>query len=126
MKTLLTLLLTALPLSFAVAGPAACPDAGEHLTEYLASAKQRIGGDGQVRVEFEVDADGRARLLALDGTRAYRTPVRIAMQTLDCQRGSPQRYVLNIRFADPLPATVAATAPAASAALAQAPRTDAR
>lgn len=127
MKNLLTLLLlAALPASFALAAPATaatCPDAGEQLTEYLASAKQRIGRDGEVRVEFEVGADGRAQLIALDGSRAYRSPVRIAMQALDCQRGTPQRYVLNIRFADPMPMTAAA---AASATMAQAGRTDAR
>ncbi len=123
MKTLLTLLLAALPVSFAFAAPAVCPDAGEQLTEYLASAKQRIGSDGLVRVEFEVDAEGRPQLLALDGSRAYRSPVRIAMQTLECQRGTPQRYVLNIRFADPVPVMAAA---AASATVAQAARTDAR
>jgi hypothetical protein len=70
-----------------------------------------------VRLEFEVDADGRPRLLALDGSRVYRTPVRIAMQSLDCRPGTPQRYVLNIRFADPVPPSMAT---AASAALAQA------
>lgn len=122
MKTLLPLLLlTAAPAAFAA--PAACPDAGEQLTEYLAGARQRIRADGEVRVAFEVDAEGRARLLALEGSRAYRNPVRIAMQTLDCQRGEPQRYVLNIRFADSLPVTAAA---AASATVAQAARTDAR
>jgi len=115
MKAILPLLLLAAAPAFAA--PAACPDVNEQLSEYLASAKQRVGFDGEVRVEFEVDAEGRAQLLALDGSRLYRSPVRIAMSTLECQRGTPQRYVLNIRFADPAPRAVAA---AASATLAQA------
>ena len=117
MKTLLPLLLLAAAPAFAA--PAACPQVGEQLSEYLASAKQRVGFDGEVRVEFEVGADGRAQLVALDGSRIYRSPVRIALQALDCEGGTPQRYVLNIRFADPSPRTVAA---AASATLAQAPQ----
>ncbi|KQV61027.1 hypothetical protein ASC95_06315 [Pelomonas sp. Root1217] len=118
MKAILPLLLlAACSASPAFAAPATCPQVGEQLSEYLASAKQRVGSDGEVRVEFEVDADGHARLLALDGSRMYRSPVRIAMTTLECQRGTPQRYVLNIRFADPAPRAVAA---AASSTLAQA------
>lgn len=115
MKNLLPLL--ALAAAPAFAAPAACPQVGEQLTEYLASAKQRVGLDGEVQVEFEVGADGRAQLIALDGSRQYRSPVRIAVSSLDCQRGTPQRYVLNIRFTDPAPRAVAA---AASATLAQA------
>lgn len=111
------------PFSTAFAAPAACPEAGAQLAESLASAKQRIVHDGEVRVEFEVDAGGRARLLALDGSRVYRTPVRIAMQALECQGGTPQRYVLNIRFADRAPSAVAASA---SASLAQATPTQPR
>lgn len=125
MKPLLPLLLLSLaPAAFAAppaqATAASCPEAGEQLTEYLASARQRIRLDGEVRVEFDVDADGRARLVALDGTRSYRTPVRIALQSLDCQRGAPQRYVLNIRFADRAPLLAASPVPAASATVAQA------
>ncbi len=116
MKNLLPLLLLAAFPAFAA--PAACPQLGEQLSEYLASAKQRVGTDGEVRVEFDVDAKGRAQIVALDGTRRYRTSVRIAVDSLDCQRGTPQRYVLNIRFADPM--TVMAAAPAASATVAQA------
>lgn len=128
MKNLLTLLLlaaasTAFAAPAGPADPASCPDAGEQLTEYLASAKQRIGSEGEVRVEFEVNAEGRAQLLALHGSRAYRSPVRIAMQTLECQRGRPQRYVLNIRFADARPMMAASPA---SATVAQAARTEAR
>lgn len=115
MKAILPLLLLAAAPAFAA--PAACPQVGEQLSEYLASAKQRINADGEVRVEFDVDAKGRARIVALNGTRSYRTPVRIAVDSLDCQRGTPQRYVLDIRFTDPM--TVMAAAPAASATLAQ-------
>ena len=110
----LLLLLAAAPV---FANPAACPEVGEQLSEYLASAKQRIGSDGEVRVEFEVDAQGRTQLIALDGSRQYRGPVRIAMSALECQRGTPQRYVVNIRFADPAPRAMAS---AASATLARA------
>ncbi|CAM3715344.1 hypothetical protein [Roseateles saccharophilus] len=106
------LLTTARPAFAADAGPAICPQIGEQLTEDLASARQRIGRDGHVRVEFEVDARGRARLVDMDGTRSYRTPVRIALDTLDCRAGTPQRYVLDIRFADPVPLAVAAAASA--------------
>ncbi|MBV8034365.1 hypothetical protein [Roseateles sp.] len=105
------LLLAAAPAAFAA--PAACPEAGARLSESLAGAKQRIDRDGEVRVEFEVDADGSARLLALDGSRLYRAPVRNAVLALDCQPGTPQRYVLNIRFVDPAPPSAAASAMAA-------------
>jgi len=115
MKSLVPLLLLAAAPAFAA--PAECPQVKEQLTELLASAKQRIGSEGEMRVEFEVDAQGRAHLLTLQGKRMYRTPVRIAMDSLDCQAGAPQRYVLNIRFADPVPPTMAA---AASATVAQA------
>jgi hypothetical protein len=119
MKAILPLLLLAVTPAFAA--PAACAEVGEQLSEYLASAKQRVGFDGEVHVEFEVDAEGRTRLVALDGSRQYRSPVRIAVSSLDCQRGTPQRYVLNIRFADPAPRAVAA---AASSTLAQAKPAD--
>lgn len=115
MKTfLLPLLAAAAP---ALAEPAHCPEAAGQLSDYLASAKQRIGADGDVRVEFEVGADGRARLQRLQGSRPYLGPVRNAVDSLACERGAPQRYVLHIRFADPAPRNVAA---AASATLARA------
>lgn len=117
MKAILPLLLLAAAPAFAA--PAACPQVGEQLSEYLASAKQRVGSDGEVRVEFDVDAKGRARIVALDGTRRYRTPVRIAIDSLDCQPGTPQHYVLDIRFVDPMTVMAAAPVPAASATLAQ-------
>jgi hypothetical protein len=116
MKTLLLPLLACLATP-AFATSAACPQAAEQLTEYLASAKQRIGFDGEVRVEFDVDAAGRVGALKLQGSRPYQAPVRIAMHSLDCRGGEPQRYALDIRFAEPAPRSVAA---AASATLAQA------
>ena len=124
MNRLLPLLLSAAaPLAFAgpqavtepAPEPARCPAAAEQLSDYLASARQRIGQEGEVRVEYEVDARGRAQLLSVDGTRRYRTPVRIAVDSLDCQRGTPQRYVLNIRFTEPPRAGAAASATFAQA-----------
>ncbi|MCE4537534.1 hypothetical protein LXT12_09760 [Pelomonas sp. P7] len=127
MKTLLPLLVLATAPAFAAPAPseapAGCPDLTGQLSEYLASAKQRIGREGDVRVEFDVDAAGHTRLVAMQGTRSYRAPVRIAMESLDCRAGAPQRYVLNIRFADPLPRVVAT---AASATVAQALPTESR
>jgi len=115
-KTILPLLLLAATSAFAgpaaTAAPAACPEVAEQLSEYLASAKQRVGRDGEMRVEFDVDGEGRAQLVSMEGTRQYRAPVRIALETLDCRAGAPQRYVLNIRFVDPMPLAVAAAAPA--------------
>ena len=127
MKAVLPLLLLAAAPAFAApaapATPASCPDVTAQLTDYLASAKQRIGAEGEVRVEFDVDAQGRPRLVALQGQRRYQAPVRTALDSLDCQAGTPQRYVLNIRFADPVPAMAAS---AASATLARAAHEDDR
>lgn len=119
------LLLAAAPAVFAQpTAPAHCPQAGEQLAEYLAGARQRIGQDGDVFVAYDVDARGRTRQVSVDGTRRYRTPVRIAVNSLDCEPGTPQRYVLHIRFADRAPTLAAspAASPAApaSATLAQA------
>lgn len=92
--------------------PAACPQASEQLPELLASSMQRIGREGEVRAEFEVDAKGRVQPLWVDGHRLYRGQVRTALYSLDCKGGTPQRYVLNIRFSDPAPANLAkASAP---------------
>lgn len=122
MKSLLPLLLiAAAPTAFAQTDTASrCPQVADQLSEYLASARQRIGQDGDVQVAFEVDARGRAQLQTVDGTRRYRTPVRNAVASLDCQAGAPQRYVLHIRFADASPTLASSPAAAASATLAQA------
>jgi hypothetical protein len=94
----------------APAAPAACPQAAEQLPELLASSMQRIGSEGEVRAEFEVDAQGRVQPLWVEGHRRYRSPVRTALYSMECKGGTPQRYVLNIRFADPAPAGLAKTA----------------
>lgn len=120
MKTCLPLLLLAAAPAFAA--PSTCPQVAEQLSEALASAKQRVGRDGEMRVEFEVDAQGQARVVSMDGTRSYRTPVRIAVDTLDCDRGTPQRYVLNIRFAEPVRAMAAASPASATLAQGSSPR----
>jgi len=80
--------------------PAVCPAALEQLAELLASSQQRIGREADLSAEFEVDAQGRARALTVQGPRRYHSPVRIAVSSLDCQGGRPQRYALNLRFAD--------------------------
>lgn len=95
---LLPLLLAAAP---AFATPAHCPAAGDQLADALDAAKRRVGRDAEVRVLFEVAADGRARLVNLQGSRQYQTPVRLAVGGLECEAGTPQQYVLDIRFAEP-------------------------
>lgn len=118
MKAFLPLLMLAATPAFAnPVASASCAQTAEQLTDYLASAKRRVDRDGEVRAEFDVGADGRPRLVSVQGTRVYRTPVRTAIDSLDCRGGTPQRYVVHIRFADAVPQTMAV---AASAALAQA------
>lgn len=128
MKAILPLLLPLLTMTAAPAfsAPASCPQASEQLSDYLAPAKRRIGADGEVRVEFRVDADGQAQVLSMDGTRIYRTPVRTAVDVLECQAGTPQHYVLNIRFADPRPVAVATAASATVAEAGQSRTTTSR
>lgn len=116
MKALLPLLSVLLAAAPAFADPAVCPAAGDQLADALDAAKRRVGRDGEVRVLFDVGADGRARLVELQGSHLYRAPVRIAMGMLECQAGTPQQYVVNIRFAEPSATTMAR---AASATLAQ-------
>lgn len=118
-RTALLAFTLALTLPTAQSAPAACPQAAEQLAESLAGARQRIGADGEVRVAFDVGATGRARLVTVQGTRRYLNPVRIAVDALECDAGTPQRYVLNIRFAEPGPRVMAS---AASATVAQVPR----
>lgn len=113
MKSPLRTLLSCLALlasSASMAAPAACPQAAEQLPELLASSMQRIGSEGEVQAEFMVDAEGRVQPLWVEGHRRYRSPVRTALYSMDCKGGTPQRYVLNIRFADPAPASLAKTA----------------
>lgn len=113
MKVLLSLLTLAAAPAFAnPAPPASCPQTTEQLSENLARAKQRFGAEGEVRAEFDVGADGRARLIDVQGTRIYRAHVRNAIDSLDCHGGTPQRYAVRIRFIDPVPRTMAHAAPA--------------
>ncbi|MBV8500527.1 MAG: hypothetical protein JO006_02270 [Paucibacter sp.] len=105
-----TLLGLAAPAAFA--DPAVCPNAAEQLPELLASAMQRQGREGDMMAEFEVDAKGSVRQISVQGYRQYRTPVRLALESLECHGGTPQRYVLRIRFAEPVkPSELAASAP---------------
>jgi hypothetical protein len=120
---LLSLALTFATLpAFAQARPADCPQLDEQLAELLAGAKQRVGREADMRVEFDVDERGRARLVSVDGARNYRSAVRLAMDGVECRGGQPQRYVLTIRFEDPSTALARAPQGPASQALAQAPR----
>ncbi|PND38263.1 hypothetical protein C1O66_12515 [Paucibacter aquatile] len=80
--------------------PSVCPAVQEQLAELLASSQQRIGREADLSAEFEVDAQGRARALSVQGPRRYHSPVRIAVSSLDCKGGRPQRYALNLRFSD--------------------------
>lgn len=98
---LMSLLLAAAPAFATPVTPATCPAAGDQLADALDAAKRRVGRDADVRVLFEVDADGRARLVNLQGSRQYQAPVRIAVGGLQCQPGTPQQYVLDIRFTEP-------------------------
>lgn len=122
LTTLVAALALAAPVSFAGAAgsagparsaePAACHQAAEQLPELLATPMQRIGSEGEVRAEFEVNARGQVRPISVDGHRRYRSFVRSALYSLDCKGGTPQRYVLNIRFAETAPTSLAkASAP---------------
>lgn len=110
-------LAAALAIPAVQAAPATCPQLRAQLSDALAGARQRLRADGEVRVAFDVGTDGKARLVELQGKRVYRTPVRTAVDMLDCRPGTPQRYSLDIRFAAAAPQV---TASAASATLAQA------
>lgn len=111
--TALTALALAAPAAFAApTAPAACRQAGEQLPELLATTMQRVGSEGEVRAEFEVNAKGQVRPISVDGHRRYRSFVRSALYSLECSGGTPQRYVLNIRFAEPAsPSMAKASAP---------------
>lgn len=110
---------TALAAPQAPSAPATCPLAAEQLPELLASSMQRIGREGEVRAEFEVNAKGRVQPLWVDGHRLYRGQVRTALYSLDCKGGMPQRYVLNIRFAVPAPPASLAKASAPVVAISE-------
>jgi hypothetical protein len=104
--------------ALAAPAPAACPLAAEQLPELLASAKQRVGHDGEVLAEFDVDGDGQVSRIRVDGDRIYRTPTRIALDSMECHGGTPQHYILRIRFADAGDAATAAVTTASASSIA--------
>lgn len=88
------------------ADAAVCPQLAQDLPELLASAMPSVGSDGEVQASFDVDERGAVRSISLEGTRHYQSRVRTALESLECTGGTPQRYVLKIRFAAPTPAAI--------------------
>ncbi|HEY4079760.1 MAG TPA: hypothetical protein VGM81_03620 [Burkholderiaceae bacterium] len=113
-KTFALATLTALALALCAtptfADAAVCPQLAQDLPELLASAMPGVGPDGEVRASFDVDARGVVRSISLEGTRRYQSRVRTALESLECTGGTPQRYVLKIRFAAPTPSMTRASA----------------
>lgn len=87
-----------------------CPQLSAQLADLLALPYKRIAADGAVRVEFEVDAQGRAQVQALEGERQYRTAVRAAMRRVSCSAGAPHLYAVDIVFSEQ-PSRTFASAP---------------
>ncbi|TXI25341.1 MAG: TonB family protein [Roseateles sp.] len=85
----------------ATPAPAHCPQAGPQLDELLASTMTRHGREGEVRLEFSVDASGRAEARSVVGPRPYAGAVRRAVEALQCQPGEPHLYAIRIRFDAP-------------------------
>lgn len=75
-----------------------CPQIAAQLGDLLALPYKRIGVDGAVRVEFEVDASGRAQADVVEGQREYRSAVRSALRRVNCNAGASNRYVMDIHF----------------------------
>lgn len=108
--------------SAAHAEPASCPNVSEQLADMLDGAMKRVGREGELTAEFEVDARGQVQQPTVEGPRGYRWPVRMAVEMLDCQAGTtPQRYVVSIRFTDPARRSVEAKPPIAVAVAASTP-----
>lgn len=80
---------------------AQCPALADQLPELLATAQRDNRLDADVRVELLLQAAEAPRIESIDGPRRYRSPVRIALQGLDCRSAAPQRQLLTIRFRDP-------------------------
>ena len=99
----------------AFADPASCPTASEQLADLLDGTMKRVGREGELTAAFDVDAEGHVQAAAVEGPRSYRWPVRQAIGMLDCQAGTPQRYVVSIRFTDPARHSVDAKPPVAVA-----------
>lgn len=78
---------------------AACPDIAEVLERELGPAVQMLGHEGTVRVEFRLQ-DGRVwEAVSRGGPRAYRQPIRRALQALACPAGAAgERFAFAIRF----------------------------
>ena len=106
----------------AFAEPASCPNASDQLADLLDGAMKRAGREGQLTAEFEVDAQGRVQHPMVQGPRDYQWPVRMAVEMLHCQAGTPQRYAVSIRFADPARRSVVAAPPVTVAIAASSPR----
>lgn len=107
MKALLSTLCTVAALACApamadtaTAATEPCPQLSAQLADLLALPYKRIATDGAVRVEFEVDANGRAQVQTMAGEREYRTAVRSAMRRVSCNAGVPQLYAVDIVFSD--------------------------
>ncbi|HEY0955201.1 MAG TPA: hypothetical protein VGE36_10615 [Roseateles sp.] len=107
MKALLSTLCTVAALACApamadttTASSEPCPQLSAQLADLLALPYKRIGTDGAVRVEFEVDAQGRAQVQTLEGERQYRSAVRAAMRRVDCTAGTPHLYAVDIVFSE--------------------------
>lgn len=94
---------------------AQCPALAEQLPELLASAKQAVGPDAEVKVLLHLGADGVQRVEAVSGPRQYQARVRSALQGLDCRSATPQRQLLTIRFQDPRTEATSTRLAAASA-----------
>ncbi len=114
--------LAALGAATAHADPASCPNASEQLADSLDGVMRRVGQEAELTVQFDVDARGRVQRPAVEGLRSYRWPVRMAVEMLDCKAGTPQQYVVSIRFTDPLRQSVEAKPPVAVAVAASTPR----
>ena len=108
--TLATLAALALSTTPTFADAAVCPQLAQELPELLASAMPGVGPDAEVQASFDVDEQGVVRSISLEGTRRYQSRVRTALESLECTGGTPQRYVLKIRFAAPTPSASRAEA----------------
>lgn len=104
------------------AAPASCPNASEQLADMLDGPMKRVGREGEIQAEFEVDAQGHVQQPTVQGLRSYRWPVRTSIEMLDCQAGTPQRYVVSIRFTDPARHSVQTKPPITIAIAASSPR----
>ncbi|MFO1250161.1 MAG: hypothetical protein U1E77_03215 [Inhella sp.] len=80
---------------------AQCPALAEQIPELLATAKQELGTEAEVRVLLHLDGRGVQQVEAVSGPRRYLSRVRTALQGQDCRSATPQRQLLTIRFQEP-------------------------